>query len=279
MLRVRPTTGRDVGTRLIERCATYIYHQRTRKPAVDLIGQGVDRRQIPVRVVAHEPEFARLLGVPEPDPAATVLALRPAGETFEVLMVHRNSRGFFGDIVVFPGGKVDEIDCPEGLDRYHDMSHRNAAVRELAEETGILITDDGPVAVPQVKDGEFYEWVRSIEAATDQLVLVSRWVTPEHAPRRFDTRFYVVACLDPPDVRIDNDELVGYEWVTPIDALERHQRGDWPMIRPTITHLRWLCRWASIEDALDSARGADGRTVSKVEDGSLLPIHMPAEPT
>lgn len=198
-------------------------------------------------------------------------------------MVHRNSRGFFGDIAVFPGGKVDDIDVPAGLGRHDDLAHRNAAVREFAEETGILISSSGPVRAPEARDGAFYEWLESAphESGVDRLVLVSRWVTPEIAPRRFDTRFYVVACPDPPEVRIDATELIGYEWVSATDALRRHEQGVWSMMRPTVAHLEWLQRRSSVEEAIRSAGDAGGRTLIAprvVEDGSLLAIHMPAEP-
>lgn len=197
-------------------------------------------------------------------------------------MVHRNSRGFFGDIAVFPGGKVDDIDVPAGLSRDDDRAHRRAALREFAEETGILLAADGPVKAPPVKDAGYYQWLEAhaLAMAEDDLVLVSRWVTPEPAPRRFDTRFYVVACPNPPAVEIDEDELVGYEWTTPDLALARLDQGEWAMMRPTVSHLQWLRRWASVDEALHSAEGADGRTLiipRRMEDGSLLPIHMPAE--
>ena len=197
-------------------------------------------------------------------------------------MVHRNSRGFFGDLVVFPGGRVDDIDVPDGLSLHDDLSHRNAALREFAEETGILITEEGPLRAPRVRDGDYYRWLESLETSpgVDDLVLVSRWVTPEAAPRRFDTRFYVVGCVEAPDVEIDADELIWHRWVTPQAALEHHDSADWSMFQPTLSHLRWLSRWNSIDDAIRSAEGADGRTLilpRRVEDGSLLPIHMPAE--
>jgi hypothetical protein len=105
-------------------------------------------------------------------------------------------------------------------------------------------------------------------------------VTPESAPRRFDTRFYITSCVEPPPVEIDRDELVGYSWVTPTEALARFNDEVWPMMRPTTAHLHWLSRWASIEEAIGSARGAEGRTLivpRRVEDGSLLSIHIPAD--
>ena len=52
------------------------------------------------------------------------------------------------------------------------------------------------------------------------------------------------------------------------------------MILPTIAHRRWLSRRASIDDAMDSARGAEGRTLiepKRVEDGSILPILLPED--
>ena len=220
--------------------------------------------------------------MPGTDPAATVLALRHASSGFEVLMVQRNSRGFFGDIVVFPGGKVDDVDVPDGLTPHDDLSHRNAALRDFAEETGILLSSSGPIRAPGLRDRAFYDWLEAdtVTSGVNDLVLVSRWVTPELAPRRFDTRFYVVGCDDPPEVEIDTEELVAHEWIDPGAALDRHEAGMWSLIRPTIAHLQWLSRWSSVEEALASARGADGRTLiipRRVEDGSLLPVHMPAE--
>jgi 8-oxo-dGTP pyrophosphatase MutT (NUDIX family) len=222
--------------------------------------------------------------VPDPDPAATVLALRPLATGFEVLMVHRNSRGFFRDIVVFPGGRVDEVDVVAGGEGDDERSHRNAALREFAEETGILITEEGAVRAPKARDHAYYDWLRdhAVAPGVDRLTLVSRWVTPEFAPRRFDTRFYVVSCQDAPDVELDEDELIWHEWVAPDAALQRHVDGEWPMVQPTVSHLQWLSRWATIEEAIRSAEGADGRTLivpRGVDDGSLLPIHMPVAPT
>ena len=211
-----------------------------------------------------------------------MLALRHASSGFEVLMVQRNSRGFFGDIVVFPGGKVDDVDVPDGLTPHDDLSHRNAALRDFAEETGILLSSSGPIRAPGLRDRAFYDWLEAdtVTSGVNDLVLVSRWVTSELAPRRFDTRFYVVGCDDAPEVEIDSEELVAHEWIDPEAALDRYEAGMWSLIRPTIAHLQWLSRWSSVEEALASAGGADGRTLiipRRVEDGSLLPVHMPAE--
>ena len=220
--------------------------------------------------------------MPSPDPAASVLLLRDSADGFQVLMVERNARGFFADLLVFPGGGVDDCDVPEGHGRWDEVSHRRAAVRELAEETGILITGQASRSAPPAKGRAFYEEVEEpeIETATSALTLVSRWVTPELAPRRFDTRFYLAMCGDSPRVALDTDELVAYDWVDPTDAVSRYEAGEMNLILPTLAHLRWLSRRSSVEDALESASGADGRTLirpERMEDGSILPVHLPAE--
>lgn len=195
-------------------------------------------------------------------------------------MVQRNSKGFFGDLTVFPGGKVEDVDVPPGLGRNDELSHRNAAVREFAEETGILLTDQGPVPAPDARGRAFYEWLSSqpFASAAERLVLVSRWVTPDDAPRRFDTRFYVIDCARAPGVSIDTTELVGHFWVAAATALARAEAGAWAMFRPTIAHLQWLRAHSSIEEAVKSAQGADSRALDRpgvVSDGSIVPIHMP----
>ncbi len=81
-------------------------------------------------------------------------------------------------------------------------------------------------------------------------------------------------------MHLDENELTAYAWVTPSEALGRYNEGEWPMILPTVSHLRWLERRSSIDDAARSAQGADGRTLIEprvMEDGSLLPIHLPAD--
>ena len=215
--------------------------------------------------------------MPSVDPAATVIVLSPHREEFDVLMVERNSRGFFGNLWVFPGGGLGDAD----LDRDEDLAHRRAAMRELGEEAGFVLTDKGSVTVPDVKDNEYYAHLaqNDIQPALHSLVLISRWVTPAGAPRRFDTWFYLATCDPRPEVRLDTSELLSFRWVRPADALRHHESGEWPMFPPTVAHLRWLTARTDVHDALESARGADGRTLiepRRLEDGSLLPIHMPA---
>lgn len=223
----------------------------------------------------------------EPSPAATIILLLSSDSEFEVLMVQRESRGFFGGLMVFPGGGVDPIDHGElaGLvvkSSHEDRAHRSAALRELGEETGILLDEGRAVRAPVGKGENFYRALHdeSIVLDGDRIVLVSRWVTPEGAPRRFDVRFYVATVDEAPPVRLDRDELTDHHWVKPSRALALNEQGEWPMFLPTVAHLRWLERRSSPQDAIHSARGADGRTLiepKRMEDGSIVPLMMPVD--
>lgn len=217
-----------------------------------------------------------------PRSAASVVVLR-RGDPFEVLVVKRRGGGTFGDLVVFPGGTVDDSDrAYGGRTKLPDSPQRAAVLRELAEETGILVLADGATTADGRTGDGIYRWLATSgrRFAVDSLTMISRWVTPEVMPYRFDTWFYLLEVTDPPEVVIDDSELTGYRWLAPADALARGDEGSWQMILPTVAHLRWLARRQSIEDAIASASGADGRTLITPEvmgDGSMVPVHMPAE--
>src|SRR5437867_10141914 len=99
-------------------------------------------------------------------PAATVVLLRDGEGACEVLLVRRNAQlAFHGGAWVFPGGRIDAEDYEAGGTGDLIAAARRAAVREAREEAGLVIS-------------------------LGDLVLVSRWVTPEGSPKRFDTWFF-----------------------------------------------------------------------------------------
>lgn len=201
-------------------------------------------------------------------------------------MVERPARGYFGGLYVFPGGAVDMVDHSELARRVvsgsaADHEFRAAALREVAEEVGLALTTTGVVPAPDLRGEELFGSFDEIGSRLDgeRLVLISRWVTPKNAPVRFDTRFFVAAVEETPPIRLDPVELIGHMWAVPEEALTMHERGELALILPTLTHLRWLTRRADVGDVLASATGADGRTLiepGEMDDGSLVPIHLPA---
>ncbi len=147
----------------------------------------------------------------------------------------------------------------------------------------MALTPHGVFPSPDLRGEALFESFQANGLSLDgeSLVLVSRWVTPAHAPVRFDTRFYVVGVGETPPVRLDDGELTGYVWASAGELLAMHRREEMELILPTLTHLRWLTRRTDVKDVLASAIGADGRTLiepREMDDGSLVPIHLPAEP-
>jgi 8-oxo-dGTP pyrophosphatase MutT (NUDIX family) len=187
----------------------------------------------------------------EPVLAATVLLVTPGHGGLEVLMVRRPPRGFFGGVWVFPGGTVDADDhAADDIDR--EQAFRRAAVRELAEEVGMVVE-------------------------VGSLAFVSRWVTPMVFPRRYDTHFYLAPLSSALPLTLALDELEEAAYITPAAALGAHQAQQWPMVLPTLAHLRWLARFTSIDQALESTSRArhDPVTPAIAADGSLVPVDIP----
>ena len=125
---------------------------------------------------------------------------------------------------VFPGGAVDgsDGDGQEGL--------RAAAVRELEEEAAVVL------------------------AADAELVAFARWITPEQAPIRFDTWFYLASAPVDADPRIDGVEIVDFRWLTPAQALAEHAAGSFELAFPTERQLEQLSTFGSATQLLDHAR-------------------------
>ena len=126
---------------------------------------------------------------------------------------------------VFPGGAVDETDG-DG-----DAGFRACAVRELAEEAGLELAEDA------------------------ELVAFSHWITPEEAPVRFDTRFYLALAPPHSKPRPDGFETVEAAWWEPAAALEAHRAGELSLVFPTIKQLERLVEFESSEEAIDHSRG------------------------
>ena len=91
-------------------------------------------------------------------PAATVLVIRDGKSDIEVFMVERSNRPPFGNLFVFPGGKIDTSDndsrahslCKSISDdeasallgiKENGLSYWVACVRECFEEVGILLAE------------------------------------------------------------------------------------------------------------------------------------------
>ena len=145
----------------------------------------------------------------EPRDAATLMLIDRSGAKPKVLLGRRHSgHKFMPSKFVFPGGRIEPVDrLMTAVSELHPDAQKKllervaqpskdfarafalAAVRETAEETGLLLgakRDQAP-AVP----GEIWSEFAKAKVHPDlgQIYFVARAITPPRRPRRFDTRF------------------------------------------------------------------------------------------
>jgi 8-oxo-dGTP pyrophosphatase MutT (NUDIX family) len=173
--------------------------------------------------------------VPSIRDAATIVLVRRAAAGPQVLMGQRGNQAvFMPDKFVFPGGAVDADDFrltgdvpapPEVRARLAVESRPElvdalprAAVRELWEETGLMLGHPDPTAatrkVPATWRGFFEEGLVPSGAG---LRFVFRAITPPGRPRRFDARFFIAEATEvagrDDDFGRAGDELRHLQWL------------------------------------------------------------------
>lgn len=231
------------------------------------------------------PGFAETVDKPpsrpaQPRPAATVVLLRDTTAGLEVLLMRRHrSSGFVPGAWVFPGGRVDPADSGPSLhERIRGLPSAprpeaafwTAALRELFEETGVLLARDregnwvpdsmmdrrlerlrhGLMAESAVLMDVLEEADATLDA--EGMVHLAHWVTPVVEPRRYDTHFFAAALPEGRTVRADPREMTDARWVTPAAALDAFGNGELPMVFPTVRTLEVLRDHESAEHALAS---------------------------
>lgn len=210
-------------------------------------------------------------------PAATILLLRDSDRGLEVLMTRRShSASFAPGAYVFPGGALDASDgsaLARKVSRQRDDQHdeilgfATAAAREAFEELGILLAcDPSGEPVPAAfasqlnrsHDGDLIAQLdaRGWQLSLDHVWWFSHWIADRDLPRRFDARFFIARMPEGQIPVADNGEQFEPTWVLPADGLERHERGEFPMIFPTIRTLRQLTRFSSVAHAIDHCRNS-----------------------
>ncbi|PUE11605.1 MBL fold metallo-hydrolase [Limnohabitans sp. T6-5] len=202
-------------------------------------------------------------------PAATVLLLRDGPQGIEVLMTRRSMTASFAPgAYVFPGGGVDAADAqahplatrrPKQSDLH--LTQAIAAIRESFEELGILFARhaDGRWAdntdIAQIdRKAPFASQcqAKGLTLAADQVFVLAHWITDRDLPRRFDVPFLVARMPEGQTPVADESEQFEPVWVRPVDALTRHEAGDFFIIFPTIRTLERLKAFAKVDDVLQA---------------------------
>jgi len=160
-----------------------------------------------------------------PRPSASVVLLRRGGKhanrALQVLLLKRaESAKFMPGVWVFPGGALDAEDGTG------ETGHRTCAIRELREEANIELGDK------------------------DELVLFSRWITPEVVSRRFDAWFFLALAPAHTPPQPDGVETTDARWFEPQVALRAHAGGELALAFPTIKQLESLASFDTSDEAI-----------------------------
>ena len=223
--------------------------------------------------------------------SASVLIVRdgdihPQYGSLQILMVKRHANiKFAGGAYVFPGGKLDPADRDleeEGLKLSGEEVPENfrglryAALREVFEETGLLIGTHGGQAIDEARRREFEGQYRSaflegsitLKDFLDQSGVnldlkgcrpFAHWITPIEYPRRFDTRFFLCVAPEGQLPSPDGHEITAVEWMYPLKMVKE---SDGDLMFPTMMNLKKLGQAKTVEEALKLLADRDIVTVT-----------------
>lgn len=251
-------------------------------------------------------------------PAATVMVLRPdpaGGAGVEVFLQRRvASMAFAPSMMVFPGGRVCDADTEPvpwagppasvwgrlmGLPAVQASAVLNAAVREVAEECGLVLAV--PAAEARLAAGDrsgrarWREHRDGLEAGSISLAQVlsrealvldsarlhlhAHWVTPAFEPRRYDTWFFTAAL--PPGQHADDStteaDLAG--WFRPGEVLAAAEAATVRLMPPTRACLVDLVDVRHPDEVLDRPLAPVPRIEPRVlQDGDRMIMRIDTDP-
>lgn len=240
---------------------------------------------------------SRLQTTPKPSKprdSATVVLTRDGDEGLEIYLMRRqSSMSFAPGMCVFPGGSLHASDTDASIEWSGPDTEQwaaafgttpelarglvVAAVRELFEETGVLLAGAGVDTVCQELDDADIQSARRVLDAdkltfaqflserkycvrSDLLFPWSRWITPEFEPKRFDTRFFVAALPEGQEVGELSIEASEGDWYTLPGVFDALDDGSLRMLPPTEA----TCRSLAGMSTADFASASDARSLDPV---------------
>lgn len=212
-------------------------------------------------------------------------------------LIRRNQgMRFLGGYYAFPGGKVDAADvAPQSLARCTGLSAETAerlllggdripglafwvtAIRELFEETGILMAADDAGRPVDARDPDVVSRLERCRKAlmTGEQALaglladegwffdlrplryLSHFITPASSPIRFTARFFLSPLPRDQEPRLFHEETSEGLWIGPAEGYRRFRSGKMAMAEPGEYGLGYLSQFDSYEAVW--AHHADGR--------------------
>lgn len=183
----------------------------------------------------------------KPKNASTMILIDGPKNDPVILMGKRNKKlKFMPGALVFPGGSVDKYDGSVPV--ANELSEKTearllqamrgkptkrgaralgvAAVREVAEESGLLLGRSGEFNTDHEDWEDFCK--RGLVPSLSALRLFSRAITPPGNSRRFDTWFFIAHASEvgfAPEGGFDPDgELEDLQWIRPHEAITANTR-------------------------------------------------------
>lgn len=223
--------------------------------------------------------------IPLPSPSASVILISGSNK---ILLLHRKkTSSSFPSAHVFPGGNLDPADGeipPSATNpaRHQDsLAYRTAAVRELFEESGVLLArEKGEPGQPllsldpdtrlagrdDVHAGKvsLQDWLKRQSSTavldTEPLIPFTHWITPTNVPKRFTTQMYVYF-VPVTDRRrnllatADQVETMTPEWLKASTWTKRADSGEIILFPPQYILLHLIAEF--LDKADDPAEGRD----------------------
>ncbi|MEO6724155.1 MAG: NUDIX domain-containing protein, partial [Blastocatellia bacterium] len=185
-----------------------------------------------------------------PKDAAAMILLRDRNDPKVFWVKRARTLRFMASYHAFPGGQRDAADADVAIINEQDLPEvvmRVAAIRELFEETGVLIargaerlSNERLAELRQEFSDDQINFKNLLEREGLQLdasllVEAPRWVTPAQMPRRYDTRFFAAWLPEGQETEIIPGELESGEWLRPPEALQKWIDGDCLIVTPITT--------------------------------------------
>lgn len=247
--------------------------------------------------------------------AATIILLANTTK-LKILMMQRNIKTIFGGgMWVFPGGRVDKTDqshtlhalstdktdqCASNILKVPNggLDYYLAAIRETFEEAGILLAKNKTTQAQlnfnhqqtinkfiiyrknlnnQIQTFEEIIHQENLILDTKNMHYVSRWITPNGPPRRFDARFFVAQMPSSQVALHDNNELVNSIWISPQEILKRHAKDSMRLMEPTLRVVKNLSLFGSSSAVMSAAADID-KPYHRVRFRGKHDLLVPGEP-
>ena len=201
-------------------------------------------------------------------------------------MVKRHKHASFGSTFAFPGGVLEDSDS-----RVHaicsgvsaDVANRllqverdaldyySAAIRELFEESGVLLADhnlsaDELVVARAALNAGSLDWERfaidnALSLRCDRLQYFSYWITPVGSPKRYSTRFFLAEVPKEQAASHDGGELTESCWMPAAEILKARKNKVMKVPYPTRKTLKRLARFDSTSPMLEWAQACGEKGV------------------